>query len=55
MSRTELVSQVSEWVESIVADSPIERRMEYVKEAHGWVLRVYLDKTRGIDSKTAGS
>jgi ribosome maturation factor RimP len=50
MSRTELVSQVSEWVESIVADSPIELvDVEYVKEAHGWVLRVYLDKPGGID------
>ncbi len=50
MSKANLIAQVSQWVESIIADSPIELvDVEYVKEPHGWVLRVYLDKPGGID------
>lgn len=50
MRKTNLVSQVALWVEEIIADGPIELvDVEYVKEAHGWVLRVFLDKPGGID------
>lgn len=50
MRKTNLVSQVALWVEETIADGPIELvDVEYVKEAHGWVLRVFLDKPGGID------
>ena len=50
MNKNMLVAQVAEWVESIVKDSEIELvDVEYVKEPHGWVLRVFLDKPGGID------
>ncbi len=50
MNKNKLVAQVAEWVESIIKDSEIELvDVEYVKEQHGWVLRVFLDKPGGID------
>lgn len=50
MSRVSIVQLVESWVEEIVLGSDLELvEVEYVKEAHGWVLRVFLDKPTGID------
>lgn len=50
MNKTALEAQVAQWVEEIVAAGPIELvDVEYVKEPHGWVLRVFLDKPGGVD------
>lgn len=52
MSKKSLIDQVAEWVESIINDNESDIELvdvEYVKEPHGWVLRVYLDKPGGID------
>lgn len=50
MSRVNIVQLVEGWVEDIVQGSELELvEVEYVKEASGWVLRVFLDKPTGID------
>lgn len=50
MSRVNVVPLVEGWVEEIVRDSDLELvEVEYVKEASGWVLRVFLDKPTGVD------
>ena len=50
MSRINIVTLVSQWVEEIIQGSDLELvDVEYVKEHSTWVLRVYLDKPDGID------
>ena len=50
MSRVNIVQLVEGWVEEIISDSELELvEVEYVKEASGWVLRVFLDKPAGVD------
>lgn len=50
MSRKNIEEQVAKWVEEIVESSDLELvDVEYLKESHGWVLRVFLDKPGGID------
>lgn len=50
MSKRNIVQLVQGWVEEIVLGSELELvDVEYVKEHHGWVLRVYIDKADGID------
>lgn len=50
MSRVNIVQLVEGWVEEIISDSELELvEVEYVKEASGWVLRVFLDKPTGVD------
>jgi len=50
VSRINIVTLVSQWVEEIIQGSDLELvDVEYVKEHSTWVLRVYLDKPDGID------
>lgn len=50
MSRKNIEELVEKWVEEIVESSDLELvDVEYLKEQHGWVLRVFLDKPGGID------
>ncbi len=47
MSR--IIEQVEQLILPIIADLDLELvDIEYQREAHGWVLRVYLDKENGI-------
>ncbi len=50
VGRVDIVALVTEWVENIIEESNLELvDVEYVKEHTGWILRVFLDKTEGID------
>ncbi len=50
MSRKNIEELVSGWVEDIIANGELELvDVEYKKEHHGWVLRVFLDKPGGIN------
>jgi ribosome maturation factor RimP len=50
VSRVHIEKLVSDWTQEIVQDTDLELvDVEYVKEASGWVLRVYIDKPTGVD------
>jgi len=44
-----IIRQVESFVEPILADQGIELvDIEFRREGHGWVLRVYIDRPRGV-------